>query len=251
MILYNVIYHEIGLVKMKQQKHRAIYQILLERIQRFEYQSKLPSENQLSSEFGVSRSTIRMAISHLIQEGICVSSHGQGVFIIRFPQGKHFTISEVESFSETMKRNQQHYQTEIKFFQWIHITQELHELTRFPEATPVLRMLRARKIDDHTVILDENFLHPSVFAKLTEKQAEQSIYHFLEKKTDCKIALTHRIITMDYPLDFQLKIMDLGTYPMIATMHNYTYNQEGFLIEYTRAAHRPDWFIFSSVINRK
>ena len=41
---------------------------------------KILSENMLSEKFGVSRQTVRRAISILVNEGYLVSEHGRGTF---------------------------------------------------------------------------------------------------------------------------------------------------------------------------
>lgn len=41
---------------------------------------KIPSENQLSKQYGVSRHTVRKALSILINQGYVVSEHGKGTF---------------------------------------------------------------------------------------------------------------------------------------------------------------------------
>ncbi|MCC4318679.1 GntR family transcriptional regulator [Streptomyces malaysiensis] len=48
---------------------------------RFREGDKLPSETELVDHFGVSRMTVRNALSLLQQEGLVVSEHGKGVFV--------------------------------------------------------------------------------------------------------------------------------------------------------------------------
>ncbi len=47
---------------------------------------KLPSENELASEYGVSRQTVRKALSVLQNEGYIYAEHGRGTFCRAFPQ---------------------------------------------------------------------------------------------------------------------------------------------------------------------
>ena len=42
---------------------------------------KIPSENELAERFGVSRLTVRQAISQLTQEGFLISRRGEGTFV--------------------------------------------------------------------------------------------------------------------------------------------------------------------------
>ncbi|MFJ1997033.1 GntR family transcriptional regulator [Streptomyces asiaticus] len=48
---------------------------------RFREGDKLPSETELVDHFGVSRMTVRNALSLLQQEGLVLSEHGKGVFV--------------------------------------------------------------------------------------------------------------------------------------------------------------------------
>ena len=43
---------------------------------------KIPSENELTSELGVSRSSIRQAVSHFAGIGVLESVHGKGTFLV-------------------------------------------------------------------------------------------------------------------------------------------------------------------------
>lgn len=49
----------------------------------FDFGEKIPSENELAEKFGVSRLTIRQAISKLVQEGFLISKRGEGTFVTR------------------------------------------------------------------------------------------------------------------------------------------------------------------------
>ena len=53
---------------------------------------KIPSENQMTEELGVSRSSIRTALQYLIGLGVLESVHGKGTYLIN---------SRVENWDET------------------------------------------------------------------------------------------------------------------------------------------------------
>jgi len=64
-----------------------IYARVVEAILRGDYapRGKLPTEGELSSQFGVSRPTVREALSRLRSDGIIDSKRGSGSFVIRAP----------------------------------------------------------------------------------------------------------------------------------------------------------------------
>ncbi|KRL20047.1 transcriptional regulator, GntR family [Lentilactobacillus kisonensis DSM 19906 = JCM 15041] len=62
-----------------------IYNQILKMIKQMQFPpgSKLPSEEVLSSEFNVSRVTLRTALSLLKEDGVIQSIHGQGHFVVQ------------------------------------------------------------------------------------------------------------------------------------------------------------------------
>ena len=65
---------------------------------------KLPTEQELCGEFGVSRTVVREAISSLRADGLVVSHQGKGVFVQRSrPDAFQIDPSELEAAQEVIK----------------------------------------------------------------------------------------------------------------------------------------------------
>ncbi|MDF3004157.1 MAG: Transcriptional regulator, GntRNA family [Oscillospiraceae bacterium] len=65
----------------------AIYEQIVT-LKKYAPGDKLPNENDLSSEFGVSRATLREAIRALVTQGVLEVSHGRGTFVSK--EVKHY-----------------------------------------------------------------------------------------------------------------------------------------------------------------
>ena len=63
--------------------YKQVLDILNDQIARQElkFGDKLPSEAELMKQFGVSRITVRAAISELVEDGILERSQGKGTFV--------------------------------------------------------------------------------------------------------------------------------------------------------------------------
>ena len=61
--------------------HLQIKDILEQEILKGKYKEKIPSEMELMERFDVSRSTVRQAVSHLVDEGLLKKKHGKGTFV--------------------------------------------------------------------------------------------------------------------------------------------------------------------------
>ena len=78
---------------------QQVEKILLQRIENrhFEGSDRLPSENDLASQFGVNRHTVRQAIAGLVQRGVVFKRKGGGSYLI--PDMIDYPIGERTRFS--------------------------------------------------------------------------------------------------------------------------------------------------------
>lgn len=82
--------------------HFQIRDLLKQEIADGAYQEKVPSERELMERFAVSRTTIREAINHLVNDGILEKIHGKGTFIKRNKQ-VHEWLHAIHSLTDTVK----------------------------------------------------------------------------------------------------------------------------------------------------
>ena len=61
--------------------HAQIKELLRKEIHAKHYSDKIPSERELMDRFSVSRTTVREAVAHLVNEGLLEKIHGKGTFI--------------------------------------------------------------------------------------------------------------------------------------------------------------------------
>ena len=62
-------------------KQAATRDLVLDLIEQLSVGDSIPSERQLSADFGVSRLTVRAALDDLVREGHLVRRHGSGTFV--------------------------------------------------------------------------------------------------------------------------------------------------------------------------
>lgn len=236
---------------MSKNKYLDIYNYLKEKIlnNSFKPGEKLPSENELTTLFSVSRNTVRRAIDMLATDGIVTSVHGKGVFVIENKPFK-FLVGGLQSFKEASINNNIKYTTEIPLFEEIFVDKELSEKTGFSVNSKVLHILRVRNINDENVILDINYFLSDVVKDLNKNIAKDSIYKFLEENTNIKISGAQKLISVEPASSLDKKYIDLGNNNLVAIIKNFVYLDDGTLFEYTESHHRPDKFTFSTFARR-
>ena len=83
---------------------RTLAEQLRERIVGGEFPpgARLPSESQFALDYGVSRVTVRTAITHLESQGLAVPIHGVGTFVTDFGGGIRTGLQELRSITATI-----------------------------------------------------------------------------------------------------------------------------------------------------
>lgn len=236
---------------MSKSKYLDVYNYLKENIinENFKSGEKLPSENELTNIFSVSRNTVRRAIEMLSADGLTTSVHGKGVFVIENKPFK-FLVGGLQSFKEASESNNIKFSTEVPIFEEIVVDESLSNKTGFLVGTKVLHLVRVRNINDENVILDINYFLYDIVSKLNKDIAKDSIYKFLEENLHIKISGAQKLVSVEQISKLDKKYLDLGNNNLIAVIKNFAYLDDGILFEYTESHHRPDKFIFSTFARR-
>lgn len=83
--------------------HIQLKDVLIREIRAHKYDDKIPSERELMARFSVSRSTVREAVNHLVQEGVLQKRHGKGTFLTQ-AKTVHDWLDTLNSFTDTVRR---------------------------------------------------------------------------------------------------------------------------------------------------
>lgn len=240
---------------MPKQRYAQIYQTLKERIEKEDYpfQDLLPSENQLTQEFGCSRNTVRRAIAGLIDNGYVQSMQGKGVRNIYQPSDTvSFFSGEIETFREACRRNGMSYQTKVVSFDEVTVDSDLSRRTGFDIGEDLYYILRIHVIDGTPLILNHNYFLKKIAEGLTKEIAEDSVYNYLENTLDVNIVTAKRIITVDKITALDQKYLPISAddYNCVAVMTSHTYDSDGILFEHTESRHLPEHFRFTTTAVR-
>ena len=235
-------------------KYDMIYRNIREQIEAKKYPaaSYLPSEHQLTSQYGCSRNTIRRALRQLAHEGYVQSIHGKGVLVIyRQDLQTQFSIGGIESLKEAAERNGLTLKTKVIRFEEITVGPELAERTGFAPGAAVYYLQRVRYLNGEAMILDHNYFLKEVVRGLTAGIAEGSVYNYLEDTLGESIVTTRRTYTVERETQLDTEYLDMHGYNCLLVVTNQTFNKDGILFEYTNSRHRPDRFVFYELAHRK
>lgn len=109
----------------KPAKYTIIKQYICENIESGEWpqNAKVPSENELTQQFDVSRMTARRALQELTAQGILVRSQGAGTFVATFKSQS--SLLKIRNISDEISERGHEHKAQQLLLQSIPITEEL------------------------------------------------------------------------------------------------------------------------------
>ena len=110
---------------IKPAKYTIIKQYICDNIESgtWPQNAKVPSENELTQQFDVSRMTARRALQELTSQGILVRSQGAGTFVATFKSQS--SLLEIRNISDEIHERGHHHQAKQLLLKSIAVTEEL------------------------------------------------------------------------------------------------------------------------------
>lgn len=225
----------------------GIFKDLRESIEKgtYEFEEFLPSETELVERYGCAHNTVRRALSMLAQLGYVLPVHGKGVRVIYQPLDRTlFEMGGIETFAETARRNHLRARTQVELMETMEVTPEFSLVSGFPVGTQLVHLERIRVVNEKALIHDRNYFRADAVEGLTKRQAEKSVYEYVEHHIGLRVATAKRHITVERPTKDDQAFMDIDGINFLAVVTSQTFDGNGLLFEYTQSRHHPDYFSF-------
>ncbi|WP_027417185.1 trehalose operon repressor [Aneurinibacillus terranovensis] len=234
-----------------QNKYFTIYHDIANQIQNgiIKPNRKLPSENELVEQYGVSRETIRKALNLLSQNGYIQKIQGKGSLVLDMSKF-NFPISGLVSFRELANKMGKQSNTVVHVLELITPDDYLMDQLNTSDEEQVWKVIRSREIEGEKIILDKDFLSKKFVPELTQAICEHSIYDYLENRLGLTISFAKKEISVEDTTDEDRKYLDVEGYQSMVVVKNYVYLDDATLFQYTESRHRPDKFRFVDFARR-
>ncbi|MBP1918954.1 GntR family trehalose operon transcriptional repressor [Youngiibacter multivorans] len=211
---------------------------------------KLPSENELMAEYGISRDTVRKSLQLLLENGFITKIRGKGSFVteltrFEFPVAGLITFKELSS-SKVIGNSA----TKVINLKSCKGNPYVREKLGLENDAEIWAVTRVRTIDGRRVILDKDHFVKSIVENLTIEICEDSIYEYLENELGLKIGYAHKEIVIERATEEDERNLDLMGFDVVAVVNTLVYLQNGTLLQYTQSRHCPDKFRFVDIARR-
>lgn len=196
----------------------------------------IPSERELTQQFGVARMTVRNAIDALVDDGVLERIVGVGTFAA-FP--KVDLQVKLTSYSEEMHRRGMVPTGRVLRFDEIPASRQLAREMELEEGTPVVRLRRLLLADGLPMNLDENYLPSHRVPGFLEDPAPRKLYASLNERYGLVMQWGEDQVeaTAATPQDAKHLGVDVGTPLLKIQRHAYVKRE---LVDYSVSLYRAD-----------
>lgn len=217
-------------------------EIILSEIKNGNYpkNSLIPTENELSEHFEISRTTVRQAITELVQEGWLYRIKSKGTFVSQ-PKINHDFIQKLESFNDQIKRTGRIPSTEVLEFKVIPTSIEIAEKLNIDTSDKVIYLSRRRYADSEPIVTLKTYLPYDKCAFLLDHNLnKESLYSLLSTKDNLKVHYVKRIVEAVEATSNDLENLEIRRGKPVLAFSTVGFNVYGEPIEFSLARYRGD-----------
>lgn len=212
------------------------------------YKEKIPSERDLMDRFSVSRTTVREAISHLVQDGILEKVHGKGTFISQKPP-IHEWLDSLNSLTHTVKKMGM-----VPGSKLLHceISTEPNHVADLLQVDSFYIIERLRTADSTPIAIERHFYSKEIGMMLAQYDLETStIYDLLENELGIELVEAEQFISCKEVTIEDAHRLEVPVGSSVLSVERLITNSHGEPIEYYTSYFRPDMYVFRLKTKRK
>lgn len=216
----------------------------------YRYRDFLPSESTLVKKYGCAHNTVRKALSILAREGYVQPIHGKGVRVIHRSspvlarQETRMDMQGIESFRQMGSRLGVEVSTKVLMMESFTAGDEFAQYTGFYPDDEIVHLERIRYFNQRPLEWETNYFRADMVQGMKAKDAERSIYHYIENVRGKKLASNKRIFSIERVDERDSELIQIGDATHVMEVRLVTYDREGLVCEVTKARFQPESFSF-------
>jgi GntR family transcriptional regulator len=222
---------------------------VLDLIEQLSVGDAIPSERQLSSEFRVSRLTVRAALDDLVREGLLVRRRGSGTFVAEPKIAQELTMT---SFTEDMRRRGMVPGSRTVELKTQSAGAWLGRILHVSPSEPIVVVKRLRLADHETMALETLHVRDSLVPGLSGDDLEhQSFYTLLSDRYGIDIVGGLQTIEPTVTNEEESELLGVPLHSPAFLFERTTRSLEGQIVEYVRSIYRGDRYRLVTELSRE
>ena len=202
----------------------------------------LPSERELATRYGLSRTTVRLAFQELEKLGYIYRVRGKGTYVSDI-QKQATNLAGAYSFTEQMKVLGKRPETKILAFKEIEANKFLASQLHVAIGEPLFKLNRVRLADGLPMMVERSYLPVKKFLGLKKEElASKPLYDLFYEDYKQVIRLADEEFFASIAGMKDAAILDIAEGAPVLNLVRTTYNIDNEVIEYTLSVARADQF---------
>jgi len=212
-----------------------------------DFNEKIPSERELMDRFSVSRSTVRMAVSELVHEGVLEKKHGKGTFISHRPVEEW--LGNLSTYNEIIVNMGMKPNTKL-LYQGIESSSP--EIVNAMGVNEIYVIERLRFADDIPLAVEKQYYPIQIGLELAKFDLNVAVlYDLLELSLGIKLWEAEQIISSALPAKDEALNLDIPETKSVLVTERITHDPDGNPVEYLRGVFRADMYVLRINLARR
>lgn len=207
----------------------------------------IPSERELTEQFGVSRMTVRQSITNLVNEGLLYREKGRGTFVASLKVEQ--PLNGLTSFTEDMKARGLTPSNKVIRFEKMLPEPDIAAELQLEPGEEVFTVERIRYANEKPMALERTYLPARLFPALDEQALDGSLYSLIESGQQ---SISHASQRMEAALvrKEEAELLQIAMPAAILIIERISYLTNGTPFEVVRSIYRADRYKFVTEIQR-
>ncbi|MCI8276037.1 MAG: GntR family transcriptional regulator [Lachnospiraceae bacterium] len=217
----------------------------------YQVEGAIPTEKEIGEAFDISRTTVRQAITEMVQEGWLYRVKSKGTFVKRRKINQDF-IQRLESFDEQILRSGMRPSTKLLAFQLLEAPLPAAEQLQLKTDSRVFFLHRIRFADDLPVVVLKTYVPYGACPELGRYDFEkESLYGVLSKRRESRVHHVTRLVEAVEADAADEDYLHIEKGKPIQHFTSVGYTEQGVPVEYSLARYRGDRSSFQVTVYTK
>lgn len=201
----------------------------------------LPGEVEFAADLGVSRMTVRQALTQLANEGLLRREPGRGTFVAEAKPHIEWPTDELQSFTEAYRSAGHVAGSRVISRRVVEATPHVARHLEVSPKTPVVEILRVRLVDGRDISMETSYYPEARFPELAQLAGDNvSIYQLMKERFDIDPAEALQVTEVSVATEFEASTLGMPRGVPVFLFRRIARDGSGQVIEYTKAVTRAD-----------
>ena len=212
---------------------------------------RLPSEREICRVYDVSRTTVRLAMKELEDQGYIYRVHGKGTFVSAINKNKQ-NLGDYYSFTEQTKRQGKVPKSLVLEFEIVNSNYFIAGQLGIDPGNKIIRFVRLRLADNIPMMVETTYLPHDRFSTLTEDMLNQKpMYDIFREDFDSRIETAEETFSAAIIGRKKANLLGVSEGDACLKLSRTSWDSSNRIIEFTASTARADQFNYKVYYNHR